>query len=312
MNKEILVIGDITVDETIFLKTIGLSIETPTIKTEYLNKKITMGASMNIAENIALLKRQCIFLSVVGNDEYQNTIKHYSNKNLQLNLVSIKDRKNNVKTRYWIEQGDSRYKYLQVNRYPKKKLTKLEEEEIYLNFCNIIDNNGIKFVAIVDYMTGVLSQLLIEKIIKKCYLKNIKTIGSIQLSNNQENIEKCQSFKNVDIFVCNESEMKKIAGGISKEKIRSYFKNNVCVTQGSKGCFYLKKNTIIRSGAFSFEPVDTCGAGDAFLASMIVNIKDPIHKMLFKSNLWAGLSTIKIGTEKADYNVYVRHLNEIK
>jgi ribokinase len=53
--------------------------------------------------------------------------------------------------------------------------------------------------------------------------------------------------------------------------------------------------------AFSVTPKDTTGAGDAFIGSFSVFLAEglPERDALLRANLYAGLSTMRIGTQKS-------------
>ena len=68
-NKNVLIIGDVILDAWTYTKAIGLSLETPTLKTQLLEKKHTFGGTGNVVNNLSELGANITFLTLLGNDE---------------------------------------------------------------------------------------------------------------------------------------------------------------------------------------------------------------------------------------------------
>ena len=85
-----------------------------------------------------------------------------------------------------------------------------------------------------------------------------------------------------------------IKSNIFEEKFPN---SSICVKLGSKGSLFFQNQKIIKSSALkNISVVDTCGAGDAFLAALCISDFDNITESLCVANYWAGLSTIINGT----------------
>ena len=89
-----------------------------------------------------------------------------------------------------------------------------------------------------------------------------------------------------DFAKLNDDELIKIAGwnnmnGSEEELIRwfsDYFKcPTVCVTRGANGALLFINNNFYLHPGFKVNAVDTVGAGDSFLASLVVNLSKNIH-----------------------------------
>jgi ribokinase len=80
---------------------------------------------------------------------------------------------------------------------------------------------------------------------------------------------------------------KLIAGGLSR----------VIVTLGANGALYGDQHI----APFSVEPLDTTGAGDAFIGSLAVFLSSGYSELeaISRANLYAALSTLAIGTQKS-------------
>jgi ribokinase len=75
----------------------------------------------------------------------------------------------------------------------------------------------------------------------------------------------------------------------------------VVITLGERGSFVAGPDTSEFIPAFKVQAVDTTGAGDAFIGSLAVFLGEglPEGEALRRANLYAGLSTTKVGTQKS-------------
>ena len=102
MAKKILVIGDTIIDKTVFTEAIGISLESPTLKTKLLSDEISYGGAANVAKNIARLGSECSFITI-GEVDIPEV------RTVSLPGTSAK------KTRIWVHRRASDYRHLQIN-----------------------------------------------------------------------------------------------------------------------------------------------------------------------------------------------------
>ena len=116
-----------------------------------------------------------------------------------------------------------------------------------------------------------------------------------------------------DYFVPNESESEAITG----MQVRSVEEAKLCaasllrkgirrvvITLGERGSLVAGPDKTELVPAFKVETVDTTGAGDAFIGSFAVFLSEglPEEEALRRANLYAALSTTKVGTQKSFCN----------
>jgi ribokinase len=91
-------------------------------------------------------------------------------------------------------------------------------------------------------------------------------------------------------------EAKKCAAGLQQKGF-----GNVVLTLGSRGSLLATKQTASLFAPFKVTPVDTTGAGDAFIGSFAVFLAEglPENEALTRANLYAALSTTRVGTQKS-------------
>jgi ribokinase len=116
-----------------------------------------------------------------------------------------------------------------------------------------------------------------------------------------------------DYFIPNEIEAESITGmpvhSIDEAKKCAEFLLRqgllrVVITLGERGCLAVGPDRMELIPAFKVQAVDTTGAGDAFIGSFAVFLSEglPEDEALLRANLYAALSTTKVGTQKSFCN----------
>jgi ribokinase len=117
----------------------------------------------------------------------------------------------------------------------------------------------------------------------------------------------------LDYFVPNESETETITGmplrnlDEAKKCARKLVEGGirrVIITLGSNGALVAAQDSTEHVPAFSVKTVDSTGAGDAFIGSFAVFLAEGLPELaaVRRANLYAGLSTTAIGTQKSFYD----------
>jgi ribokinase len=117
----------------------------------------------------------------------------------------------------------------------------------------------------------------------------------------------------LDYFVPNESEAETITGMPVRnvedakkcaEKLLTGGINRVILTLGANGSLLAGRKNMEHVPAFSVQSVDSTGAGDAFIGSFAVFLGEGLseREAVRRANLYAGLSTTSVGTQKSFYD----------
>jgi ribokinase len=117
----------------------------------------------------------------------------------------------------------------------------------------------------------------------------------------------------LDYFVPNESEAEAISGMLVRniddakkcaEKLVSGGVKRVILTLGANGSLLAGRNGMEHIPAFNVKSIDSTGAGDAFIGSFAVFLGEglPEREAVRRANLYAGLSTTGVGTQKSFYD----------
>jgi len=117
----------------------------------------------------------------------------------------------------------------------------------------------------------------------------------------------------LDYFVPNESEAETITGTPVRnvddakrcaKKLLSGGVKRVILTLGANGSLLAGREGMEHIPAFRVKSVDSTGAGDAFIGSFAVFLGEglPEREAVRRANLYAGLSTMSVGTQKSFYD----------
>jgi len=121
------------------------------------------------------------------------------------------------------------------------------------------------------------------------------------------------ALKDLDYFVPNESEAETITGSPVKTvddakkcaaKLVAGGVRRVIITLGANGSLIAGRDGSDHVPPFKVKSIDSTGAGDAFIGSFAVFLGEGLaeKEALRRANLYAGLSTTGIGTQKSFYD----------
>lgn len=295
-QKKILVIGDTIVDIYVYGTVIGTSAETPTIVAKELEEKTTLGGSFLVVRNLLELGSKVNFVTLVGDDRETERIEVYVHPNLDKILIRDEGRKTTVKKRYWIDQ----YKLLQLDNIDnrdigtsivKKTMSAVEE---YIDECDA--------VLISDYRHGFLTPPLIRSLITLCIEREKIVYADSQISQANANHS---LYRGINVITLNTKEAMAFDADFNEKKKTFSFEKirkvlgieNIIVKIGADGAVGHFNGTTWISNALEAKTVDTCGAGDAFIAAFcLAGLSDPEFSLKV-ANYWAGLSTEIYGTK---------------
>ena len=90
------------------------------------------------------------------------------------------------------------------------------------------------------------------------------------------------------------------------------FNSDICITRGDKGSTLLTYETTHSASALSVNAVDTCGAGDSFLAMLsLTDYTTKPQTSLQLSNIWAALATTQVGTQTPNYESFLSYADHL-
>lgn len=121
-----------------------------------------------------------------------------------------------------------------------------------------------------------------------------------------------KAISELDYLIPNESEAETIGGmpvrgledaKVCAEKFLASGIRRVIITLGANGSLLVGPEGLEHVPAFSMNSIDSTGAGDAFIGSFAVFLAEgfPEREAVRRANLYAGLSTTSVGTQKSFY-----------
>ena len=311
-----LVIGDVMLDAYVMGKVNRISPEAPVPIVSLENKDARIGGAGNVALNLLALGAKPIICGVIGEDSSGDKLLNLFEKNgiSTDGLVKSMARKTTVKTRVI----SNKQQLLRIDSESTFPL--LESEEIKLNntIQNII-NQGIDGIIFEDYNKGVLTDSVIQNVIKIAKEKDIPTA----VDPKKENF---LSYRGVSLFKPNLKELKEglnlnfdfnsnkelFEKGI--EVLEEKLQNEISfVTLSENGVFIKNKTENYYVPAHVRSISDVSGAGDTVIAvATLCLISGASTKQIAEiSNLAGGLVCEKSGVVSISKNDLLKEVSEL-
>jgi len=263
--------------------------------------KVPGGAPLNFAYRLNSFQNSLSIISKVGDDSLGKGLTEFLNKNgLDTEHIQI----------------SKIYKTGKVNVSIDKKgiadydiLNPVAWDDISLNLKNIeLTKNSSVFVFGSLICRNMTSRRTLKELLKIAPFKlfdinlrspyyNMNLIEELMLSSdfikfNYEEIEEIST-----IYINKKATLENMIETIS-EKTKT---KNICVTMGEKGACYYTNNSFYYQDGFKINVLDTVGAGDSFLATLVEGIlnKTKPQEILKKACAVAALVASKEGPTPA-------------
>jgi D-beta-D-heptose 7-phosphate kinase/D-beta-D-heptose 1-phosphate adenosyltransferase len=295
-NRRLIVVGDIIVDEYNTGEALGLSAETPTIVVKHLSGRQSLGGAALMVRNVLAIGGSALFVSLIGDDAYQETIASFEHPRLKKIIEVEAGRSTIVKSRYWVNG----YKLLQWDhldhRPPKEASVNrlLQELDRHLPEADAL--------IISDYRHGLVTPGFARALVKAGTGAGKLVYVDSQVSQRAANHH---WYAGASLFCLNERE----AMGVDPqydaadlphalERLKELLQaQSIVLKRGAKGCCALLNDGYTEAPAANVAALDTTGAGDAFFAALSLAPSHLTAQHLALANAWAGLSTTTLGPE---------------
>jgi bifunctional ADP-heptose synthase (sugar kinase/adenylyltransferase) len=304
-QKTILVVGDAIVDKSTYSKALGISLESPTLKAEFIKETINIGGAANVARNIAALGGYPILMTAIDDNSIVDELKKSG-----VLLFNSWFYSTNVKHRFYVQQGNETYKHFQLNQQ-SRALDVVDAQHLVQSLENFL--NKIDVIAFSDYRLGFINEELRNAIFAYAIKRNIPVYAASQVSSKEPNFD---FYAGVDYLSMNHNEAKSIIDQwpdkVKRKKIKhkeiqfpiAHFKDlakkGIYITNGEHGSTFSgyncyshaskKQVDILNNNAWAskVEVKNIIGAGDAFYAAVLAGCNDPVAANDL-ATLWAGL-----------------------
>jgi len=238
----------------------------------FANKKKIGGAPLNVALRMKTLGCEAAMISCVGNDEDGKAIiNHINSLGLETGTIIQSDEyPTGLVTVTLNESGSASYEINYPSAWDKILLNdlakKITEEAAVLIFGSLVCRDEVSRKS--------LEELLKTKVYKVFDVNLRKPHYTYQILE--------QLMLSADFIKFNDEELLEIAAALHSPFItleeNIYFiaeKTNtkaMCVTRGADGALLFWENQLYENPGYTIKVVDTVGAGDSFLATLITSL----------------------------------------
>ena len=302
-TRNIMVVGDIMLDEYLWGNVRGISPEAPVPVVEIHHQTYALGGAGNVAANLSSLGGNVWIAGVVGTDIQAAKLHELFSQTSRISahLFPCPDRPTTTKTRILAHSQQM----LRTDR-EERHVISAEAEANILNFVQ--EHLHILHICVLsDYNKGVLTDTLIKSIIALCQKANIPVIvdpKGIRYSR----------YHGATVVTPNTNEANTAAnnsdGSMSLAKVAAYLleeigNGSLLITRGAQGMSLYAPNTpSVHIPAQARNIYDVTGAGDTVVAvlALLLSTELDMTSAAKIANYAAGVVVGKVGTASVTIN----------
>lgn len=273
VGQQILVIGDVILDEYITGRAERLSREAPIPVLEYLHDAYRVGGAANPAMNIAGLGGAVTQIGVIGDDVRGQDIHHLlRGQGVQsVGLVMDGGRPTTTKTRIMAQTGHRTDQQIaRIDRISRDPIRAEIEAEVIAQIRHFAGQQVALIVS--DYLSGVVTQAVVDAVRHEG-----RKHGALLAADAQGRLEKYADF---DLVKCNADEASSYLqrplttdddfAEAGRQLLNDLGLKGMLITRGAAGMTLVEAdNRVTHLAAAHIEAVyDTVGAGDTVVAVM--------------------------------------------
>lgn len=303
-----LIIGDVMVDSYIWGKVTRISPEAPVPVVSVSKRENRLGGAANVALNIKAMGANPILCSVVGDDpKGMEFLELLEQQGMETQGIIQSNRR--VTTTKFRVIGNN-VQMLRVDEETDSNLNHEDTAALMATFEAIIDAGNIQVIIFQDYDKGVISEALINQVVKVARNKNIPVSVDPKKKNFlhykgvslfKPNLKELQEGLNLEINARNPEELEAAALALDE-----YLHADMLLLTLSEDGILIRyhdndvKSAVIPSNVRSVS--DVSGAGDTVIgvASLCLAKNVSPVEMAFISNLAGGLVCEKVGVVPVD------------
>lgn len=299
VNKKILIIGDLMVDEYIVGKVQRISPEAPVPVLNFKEKTLEAGGASNVANNMRCLGSEVYVSGLATEDDAGKWLRRYLSDNGMHTegILGEHNRPTIVKTRF----ATKGQQLLRVDNEVSTEMAEETQAQIIAYVNGIIGQ--IDAVVLSDYKKGVLDNTeFVKKIIKLCNDNHVL----VSIDSKSRNIS---AFENADFVKPNNLELEEAVGIkiVDEESLncagKKYLEKSgakcLVVTRGASGISVFEPDKNRRDFASKEVQVyDVTGAGDTVISTITLGLVSGLsmEESVELANVAAGIVISKVGT----------------
>lgn len=297
-KKNILVLGDVMIDCYYYGKIKRVSPEAPVPVFLKGETKFILGGAANVAANLVAANQKVYLASVIGQDEAASVLLRMLTEtgcNCS-GIVRSEERRTTIKTRLLAQNNQQ---VIRIDEEQTNQILLNEETELYSNINRILSK--LDLIVISDYLKGVLTHTLVQKVISSAKGRDIPVF--IDIKDND-----LKKYCGATLLKPNRNELAVTTGlstGTNEEILKAAkalkYKcecEYVLATLGSKGMLLVGNDIEEWIPCVEHEVYDVSGAGDTVISYLAAGVSNgySIVKASYLANFAAGIKVTKIGT----------------
>ncbi|HPQ08350.1 MAG TPA: PfkB family carbohydrate kinase [Bacteroidia bacterium] len=299
-NLNVLIIGDVMIDNYVWGKVNRLSPEAPVPIVNVEKKEMRLGGAANVALNIQSLGANPILCSVIGADFEGNAFIELLKKQKlsQKGILKSRNRPTTIKTRVI----GNNHQLIRVDEESDEDITPNETQNLLTLINYIIHHDKIDVIIFEDYNKGVITPKLIQKVVELSKQKEIPVCVDPKKKNFhayksvtlfKPNLKEFKEGLKIDSDELSINELQKLTSSYRvKQKIES-----VLITLADKGVIINTRTSKHHIPAHVRKIADVSGAGDTVISVAALCLAMQCDPFLTASlaNLAGGLVCEEVG-----------------
>lgn len=298
-DLNVIVIGDAIIDEYVFTLPKGRAIKDPILSLDYINSEKYAGGILAIANHIAGFVCHVTIVTLLGDKRREEEfIIENIKKNIKTKFFTKKNSPTTCKKRYidFVRNGKL-FKVEYINDKPidtdtEKKITNYLKAELPKYDLVVVGDFGHGFIT--------------NGIVKTLEEKSKFLAANIQTNSSNLGFNYITKYKRIDHLTSNENEVRLVLsdrfgewGDLIKELKNKIGFKDILITQGAKGCMYLRNGETFQGPSLTKSVKDVVGAGDAvFSISSLLSYKGFDEELLtFIANCAGAISVNTMGNK---------------
>lgn len=307
----VLVVGDVIIDEYIYCDVQGLMSKDMGYSARYRRSEQYLGGSLAVARHIASFCDRVTLMSVVGEEQtFHSRMLNEMGDKMRLDLTYSQEFPTIVKTRY-VSANEKREEFDKIFAVNNLPMPMQIDDKAMKQFTGRLQEKikDYDVVILCDFGHG-----LVDETVMDIIQKNAKFLA-INCQTNSSNLGEnlITKYYRADLFALDQRELKLAMSNYQRceeaalKALAEHFKSRGWLTTGSKGAISVENGDMKKCPAFTLKVKDTIGAGDAFfaLASMTVAAGAPMEVGTFVGNIAGALASNIVGNKESVEKVNV-------
>ena len=316
VNKHVLIIGDVMIDQYVHGNVNRISPEAPVPVLEWKSDENRLGGAANVALNIRAMGAVPILCSMIGDDSngaifFDLLVKEGIPAD---GILVTTNRPTTMKTRFMA----GKQQLLRLDQETTQYLTDSQAQNLVNHVARLLEKYPISVIIFQDYNKGVLPPLVISSVIEQARQRGIPTAVDPKATHFWE-------YKGVTLFKPNLKEIssqlpfsvqpdEKSLGEAARHIHQQLGNPYVMITLSEKAVFVADAEADA-SWLLPTRPraiADVCGAGDTVIsvAALALAANFPLSQIGYLANLAGGQVCERVGVIPVDRNQLLREYEE--